>query len=161
MGPLPATDRLEAKQLRMCLLSKRALILRQKSKVKRPLWDVVRGEGRKGPSCGCHPMGHWVWGEATQQTGQSPPHGAKLPPPPPPVRSLKVPSGARSAVASSPVGTGLANSGRRVERLPLKVGMTLLQSLKCVVRAAPPIWSPLLSGTPDQEAKPTATSSQR
>ena len=123
-------------------------------------WGVVRGEGRKGPSCGCHPMGHWVWGEATQQTGQSPPHEFP-PPPPPPVRSLKVPSGARSAVASSPVGTGLANSGRRVERLPLKVGMTLLQSLKCVVRAAPPIWSPLLSGTPDQEAKPTATSSQR
>ena len=33
MGPLPATDRLEAKQLRMCLLSKRVVILRQKSKV--------------------------------------------------------------------------------------------------------------------------------
>ena len=32
MGPLPATDRLEAKQLRMCLLSKRVVILRQKSK---------------------------------------------------------------------------------------------------------------------------------
>ena len=23
-------------------------------------WGVVRGKGRKGPSCGCHPMGHWV-----------------------------------------------------------------------------------------------------
>ena len=34
MGPLPATDRLEAKQLRVCLLSKRVVILRQKSKVK-------------------------------------------------------------------------------------------------------------------------------
>ena len=30
----PETDRLEAKQLRMCLLSKRVLKLRQKSKVK-------------------------------------------------------------------------------------------------------------------------------
>ena len=33
MGPLPATDRLEAKQLRMCLLPKWVVILRQKSKV--------------------------------------------------------------------------------------------------------------------------------
>ena len=103
-------------------------------------------------------------GRSPREGGQGPPpRPLEIPPPPRPplVRSLKVPSGARSAVASSPVGTGLANSGRRVERLPLKVGMTLLQSLKCVVRAAPPIWSPLLSGTPDQEAKPTATSSQR
>ena len=32
MGPRPETDRLEAKQLRMCLLSKRVEVLRQKSK---------------------------------------------------------------------------------------------------------------------------------
>ena len=32
MGPLPATDRLEAKQLRECLLSKRVEVLREKSK---------------------------------------------------------------------------------------------------------------------------------
>ena len=32
MGPRPATDRLEAKQLRVCLLSKRVEVLRQKSK---------------------------------------------------------------------------------------------------------------------------------
>ena len=31
-SPYPATDRLEAKQLRMCLLSKRVEVLRQKSK---------------------------------------------------------------------------------------------------------------------------------
>ena len=37
MGYLPATDRLEAKQLRVCLLSKRVLKLRQKSKVKSSL----------------------------------------------------------------------------------------------------------------------------
>ena len=108
-------------------------------------------------------MGHWVWGEGSYAAGGAEPASwsHSLPHLPPLVRSLKVPSGARSAGASSSVGTGLANSGRRVERLPLKVGMTLLQSLKCVGRAAPPVWSPLLSGTPDQEAKSTATSSER
>ena len=87
-------------------------------------WDVVRGEGRKGPSCGCHPMGHWVRGEGSHAADRPEPAswGHSLPHPPPLVRSLKVPGGARSAGASSPVRTGLANSGRRVERLPLKVG---------------------------------------
>ena len=75
-------------------------------------------------------MGHWVQrrkkGRRTRGEDQGrPPQPLEFPSSPPspsPVRSLKVPSGARSAGASSPIGAGLANSGRRVGRLPLEVG---------------------------------------
>ena len=40
--PHPETDRLEAKQLRMCLLSKRVVVLRQKSKRGRRLLEARR-----------------------------------------------------------------------------------------------------------------------
>ena len=70
-------------------------------------------------------MGHWVRGEGSYAADRPEPAswGQSLSHLPPLVRLLKVPSGAHSAGASSPVGTGLANSGRRVERLPLMVGM--------------------------------------
>ena len=42
-SPYPATDRLEAKQLRMCLLSKRVEVLRQKSKDWHRSWSFVTG----------------------------------------------------------------------------------------------------------------------
>ena len=50
MGPRPATDRLEAKQLRVCLLSKLVVILRQKSKDTSPRREADRFEAKQPKS---------------------------------------------------------------------------------------------------------------
>ena len=95
-------------------------------------------------------MGHWVREEGSHAADRPEPASwsHSLPHPPPLVRSLKVPGGARSAGASSPVGTGLANSGRRVERLPLKVGDDPLAVAEMCGAGCPPnlespsLWDP-------------------
>ena len=105
--------------------------------------------GPKGPLLWLPPHGSLGLGGGHAADGPEPASwGHSLPHPPPLVRSLKVPGGARSAGASSPVRTGLANSGRRVERLPLKVGDDPLAVAEMCGAGCPPnlespsLWDP-------------------